>query len=540
MRVTANGHPVGAEDDPAIHVAVCAGTLRDSIETGAPLLDHPGLEGRCQQQLGRSGTATFSSLKFQFTSWNCDKRPFHLIVGVFAPATHPLAVAARAGQGGQAPAEQGGVQWRQAGEYDGSPPPEHEMVALACVRSPPIVVDARKRTNRERPRANEYDVCLAKRKGAVGSIGGGGGGAGAGGGGAGGGGATSVSAEAALRSHAFASSLLAGRQGMSPGTPLGAHGYGATAMHPTLAAALSHPQLAGTHGAHHAAAPQQMAAHMLALQQGGGGGPPVQGTAIPGQGMAAPPAWWWDGVARVMPADGAGAQSEVAAAAAAAAEAAAATMTATTAIASEARARAGAEAAEAEAAAAAAERRVALEGQAGQMGAAEEGEAAEAAWRDVMGMVDQLATVESRRSILDEQLKKAEREHQTQRSTMESWRQGGAAEWQLKMLPSMEVQVNTREGEIAEMRANKCKLDALCDTIVERQRALAPQRRKLDQARAATVKATAAARAAEQAARATEQAAQAAATAETQSEEAEQLASHELEREQHAIGQADR
>ena len=46
------------------------------------------------------------------------------------------------------------------------------------MRSPPIVVDARKRTNRERPRANEYDVCLAKRKGAVGSIGGGGGGGG--------------------------------------------------------------------------------------------------------------------------------------------------------------------------------------------------------------------------------------------------------------------------------------------------------------------------------------------------------------------------
>ena len=353
-----------------------------------------------------------------------------------------------------------------------------------------------------------------------------------------------MSAEAALRSHAFASSLLAGRQGMSPGTPLGAHGYGATAMHPTLAAALSHPQLAGTHGAHHAAAPQQMAAHMLALQQGGGGGQPVQGTVIPGQGMAAPPAWWWDGAARVMPADGAGAQCEVAVAAAAAAEAAAAaaTMTATTAIAAEARARAGAEAAleaaEAEAAAAAAERRVALEGQAGQMGAAEEGEAAEAAWRDVMGMVDQLATVESRRSILDEQLKKAEREHQTQRSTMESWRQGGAAEWQLQMLPSMEVQVHTREGEIAEMRANKCKLDTLCDAIVERQRTLAPQRRKLDQARAAAVKAAAAARAAEQAARATEQAAHAAAAAETQSEEAEQHASRELEREQHAIGQA--
>jgi len=37
------------------------------------------------------------------------------------------------------------------------------VVALACVRSPPIVVDARKRSNRERPRANEHDVCLAKR-----------------------------------------------------------------------------------------------------------------------------------------------------------------------------------------------------------------------------------------------------------------------------------------------------------------------------------------------------------------------------------------
>ena len=55
------------------------------------------------------------------------------------------------------------------------------------------------------------------------------------------------------------------------------------------------------------------------------------------------------------------------------------------------------------------------------------------------------------------------------------------------MLPSMEVQVHVREREIAQMRANKGKLDALCDSIRERQRALAPQRRKLDQARALTL-----------------------------------------------------
>ena len=55
------------------------------------------------------------------------------------------------------------------------------------------------------------------------------------------------------------------------------------------------------------------------------------------------------------------------------------------------------------------------------------------------------------------------------------------------MLPSMEVQVRSREGEIAQMRANKGKLDTLCDAIAERQRALAPQRRKLDQARALTL-----------------------------------------------------
>ena len=134
------------------------------------------------------------------------------------------------------------------------------------------------------------------------------------------------------------------------------------------------------------------------------------------------------------------------------------------------------------------------------------------------------------------------------------------------MLPSMEVQVRVREREIGQMRANKGKLDALCDSIRERQRALAPQRRKLDQARALTLtraltraltpaltptrtlaltltlidQARAAATKASAAARAAEQAAAEAVAAELETEQAEQLASHELEREQHAIGQAAR
>jgi hypothetical protein len=48
--------------------------------------------------------------------------------------------------------------------------------------------------------------------------------------------------------------------------------------------------------------------------QGGDGGQRVQGTAVIGGGVvAAPPEWWWDGVAKMIPPEGAGAHAAVAA-----------------------------------------------------------------------------------------------------------------------------------------------------------------------------------------------------------------------------------
>ena len=95
------------------------------------------------------GETTFSSLLFQNTSFNCGNRPFHLVVTLLAPASHPLAIAAlRSGEVAAPP-------WL-------APLPE-QMVAIASVASSRIVVDARKRTTGERPDADASDVRLVQR-----------------------------------------------------------------------------------------------------------------------------------------------------------------------------------------------------------------------------------------------------------------------------------------------------------------------------------------------------------------------------------------
>jgi len=71
--------------------------------------------------------ASFTSLLLQYTSFNCGNRPFHLFV----------TIAVSTPQG---------------------------LQPLACLASPPILVDARKRTKGERPDACAGDVRLVQRQ----------------------------------------------------------------------------------------------------------------------------------------------------------------------------------------------------------------------------------------------------------------------------------------------------------------------------------------------------------------------------------------
>ena len=98
MHVSCNGKPVGGPfaakgpspgGEPPVYAVITAGTLRDGSD-GIGLYDQ-GLGGECQRRL-MLGQTTFSSLLFKHTSFNCDSRPFHLVVTVLAPASHPLAV----------------------------------------------------------------------------------------------------------------------------------------------------------------------------------------------------------------------------------------------------------------------------------------------------------------------------------------------------------------------------------------------------------------------------------------------------------------
>ena len=130
----------GAEE---LVVLVSAGTMREG-----PSLHDQGLGGECQRRLV-DGTATFSSLLFQHTSFNCGNRPFHLVLTLLRGA--PV-VTAEPADGGSSPGAMGSQ--RQ---------PARAMVALATALSNPIHVDARKRTKVERPDAAEDDVRLAQR-----------------------------------------------------------------------------------------------------------------------------------------------------------------------------------------------------------------------------------------------------------------------------------------------------------------------------------------------------------------------------------------
>ena len=92
MSVPHTHNPLAAVGEPPVFVVVSAGTLRDTSNGGVGLYDQ-GLSGDRQKRL-IAGEASFSSLLFQTTSFNCGNRPFHLVVSVLAPASHPLAARA--------------------------------------------------------------------------------------------------------------------------------------------------------------------------------------------------------------------------------------------------------------------------------------------------------------------------------------------------------------------------------------------------------------------------------------------------------------
>jgi len=120
------GHPTLSACGVSLVAIISCGTLRP----GAAELGDQGLHGECSQRLHMSGAeleATFSSLQLLHTSFNCGNRPFHLFV----------TIAAHGPQG---------------------------LQPLTCVSSPPIHVDARKRTKGERPGSSASDVRLMARK----------------------------------------------------------------------------------------------------------------------------------------------------------------------------------------------------------------------------------------------------------------------------------------------------------------------------------------------------------------------------------------
>ena len=112
---------------PPLVAMVSCGTLR----AGHDSLHNQGLGGCCLRRLSRTSGATleasFTSLLLQYTSFNCGNRPFHLFV----------TIAVSTPQG---------------------------LQPLACLASPPIHVDARKRTKGERPDACAGDVRLVQRQ----------------------------------------------------------------------------------------------------------------------------------------------------------------------------------------------------------------------------------------------------------------------------------------------------------------------------------------------------------------------------------------
>ena len=70
-------NPLAAVGEPPVFVVVSAGTLRDASNGGVGLYDPGAVSGDRQKRL-IAGEASFSSLLFQTTSFNCGNRPFHL------------------------------------------------------------------------------------------------------------------------------------------------------------------------------------------------------------------------------------------------------------------------------------------------------------------------------------------------------------------------------------------------------------------------------------------------------------------------------
>ena len=147
-----------------LYVVVSAGTLATE---DSPQLENQGLGGACQQVVeltpySNVAEASFSRLLFQSTSFHCAGRPFHLVVTVcHAPPVPPGSGAPPpgfVGSGYVPPQPEGAV---------AAPPPAASSPALrplACLVSSAVLVDARKRSKSERPKAAEDDVRLVNRQ----------------------------------------------------------------------------------------------------------------------------------------------------------------------------------------------------------------------------------------------------------------------------------------------------------------------------------------------------------------------------------------
>ena len=92
------------------------------------------------------GSASFGSLNFKHTSFNCANRPFHLVVALL---DDPSLAAATSGDA--------------AAELAAASVAPASLAALAMLRSSPIHIDARKRTQVERPDVPADDVRLLLR-----------------------------------------------------------------------------------------------------------------------------------------------------------------------------------------------------------------------------------------------------------------------------------------------------------------------------------------------------------------------------------------
>ena len=76
VRVEAIDTMLGAPPQ-LLHALICAGTLRAESD----LLHEEGLGGTCLRRVV-GGSASFGSLNFKHTSFNCANRPFHLVVAL--------------------------------------------------------------------------------------------------------------------------------------------------------------------------------------------------------------------------------------------------------------------------------------------------------------------------------------------------------------------------------------------------------------------------------------------------------------------------